>query len=308
MLLPVAPCAAVIIYSDPGRLTTPPAGKLADSGYQYEGQFEAFTGTPIAPNFFITASHIGGGVGQGFLFDGGEYSTIAEYDDPNSDLRIWQISGTFSTYAPLYTKKNEKGKAISVFGRGTDRGAAVAIKKKLRGWKWGATDSSLSWGTNKISGTENFGPDIGNVLEFAFKGSKSKPYEAALSEGDSGGGVFIKVGKTWELAGVNYSADGPFSFDTNPANKFSASLVNESGLYTFSQTNQAIALKGAKPTLSYATRISTEIPWIDSVLAGHAGADVAMNTFSNTVPEPAGAAIILIALLPGRMRRQKKSG
>src|ERR1700753_2062526 len=81
-----APCYGVIVYSDPGRLTTAPTGTLANSGWQFEGQWAgAYTGTPIAPDYFITASHIGGSVGGTFTLNGVNYTTTAEYTDPDSD-------------------------------------------------------------------------------------------------------------------------------------------------------------------------------------------------------------------------------
>src|SRR4029077_8690414 len=67
-LLAVTPSRAVILYGtdDPGENTTAPGGALADSGWQYEGQFIGFLGTVIASNYFVTANHIGGSVGQVF--------------------------------------------------------------------------------------------------------------------------------------------------------------------------------------------------------------------------------------------------
>lgn len=303
------PCSAVIVYSDPGRLTAPPTGKLADSGWQYEGEFQGFTGTPIGPDYFITASHIGGSVGSIFTLNDARYTTTAFYDDPNTDLRIWKIDGTFPAFAPLYTKKGVNHKKIVVFGRGTDRGSPVTLGNKFKGWQWGAADSSLSWGTNNITASTNFGGDIGNVLEFKFNGKKSKPDEASISAGDSGGGVFIKVHKTWELAGVNYSTDGPFSFDSNPANEFSASLIDQGGLYTFNDKNQPIFIRDVaanKPSINYATRINTEADWINSVLAGDASPGESLAaSFSNTVPEPGEALLVLpiFAYICGRQRR-----
>lgn len=287
-------CLAVIVYTDPGRLDTAPTGKLANAGWQYEGNFFGFTGTAIAPNYFITAAHIGGGVGQGFLYNGAEYITTAFYDDPNSDLRIWKVDGTLPAYATIDAKKNEVGKQAIIFGRGTDRGDALIVKKKVRGWEWGAADDNLSWGTNRISSaTKINGGD--NVLAFKFSASKSKPDEATISEGDSGGGVFVKIGKSWELAGVNFTASGPYSLDSNPADEFNASLFNAAGFYTFTSNNQPIFTKGASPTIDYATRLSTESVWINRVLSGLATpSDIVSSNSLNALPEPAPAAIVII--------------
>src|SRR4030095_4654023 len=112
-------------------------------------------GTPIASNFFITAAHFGGTPGELFNFQGVNYVTDAFFDDPNSDLRIWKVTGTFPTFAPLYTKSDEVGKSFVVFGRGTQRGAQVTSAGMVRGWLWGNSDAVQRWGTNDVSRINN---------------------------------------------------------------------------------------------------------------------------------------------------------
>ena len=53
-----------------------------------------YLGTPIASNYFITAKHIGGSIGQTISFGGTNYTTTAVFPDPASDLQIWKIAGT----------------------------------------------------------------------------------------------------------------------------------------------------------------------------------------------------------------------
>src|SRR5204862_4490289 len=93
----------VILYSSSTRNTAAPTGTLSTAGWQYQGQFGQFLGTPIAPHYFVTAQHIGGSVGQAFYYGGKTYTTSAAYDDPTTDLRIWHVNGTFSSFAPMYT-------------------------------------------------------------------------------------------------------------------------------------------------------------------------------------------------------------
>src|SRR6185436_10644721 len=52
---------AVIFWStsDPSYNTTAPTGALAGSGWQYEGKWGSFLGTVIAPQYFVTAEHVG---------------------------------------------------------------------------------------------------------------------------------------------------------------------------------------------------------------------------------------------------------
>src|ERR1700732_1306271 len=117
-----APAVAVILYGtgDPSVNTTAPTGAFANSGWQFEGQFDGFLGTVIAPNQFITAKHIGGTVGDIFTFNGTNYTTTAVFPDPSSDLQIWQVSGTFPIQAPLYAGSpgSEVNLFLMVFGRG----------------------------------------------------------------------------------------------------------------------------------------------------------------------------------------------
>ena len=74
---------AVLFQStgDPAYNTSAPSGALANSGWQYEGFWSTsvevstnvyavgnFLGTPIAPRFFITATHIFGTSNDVFMF------------------------------------------------------------------------------------------------------------------------------------------------------------------------------------------------------------------------------------------------
>lgn len=121
------PASGVILWStgDPTYNTTEPTGALAGSGWQYEGHWGSFLGTPIAPRYFVTAKHVGGAVGDMFTYQGISYTTVAYYDDPGSDLRIWKVNGLFPAFAPLYTASDELGKSLVVIGRGTQRGEPI---------------------------------------------------------------------------------------------------------------------------------------------------------------------------------------
>src|SRR5215208_2053321 len=95
---------AVIFAStgDPTFNTTEPTGQYAGSGWQFEGQWNGFIGTPIAPDYFIAASHIGGQVGGTFIFQGLPYTTDNTFNIPSTDLQLWHVVSTFPSYAPLY--------------------------------------------------------------------------------------------------------------------------------------------------------------------------------------------------------------
>ena len=131
--------------------------RLLDTGVTIEGPFKL---PPLAllpaedqvfVAAFVRASHLGGVVGGSITFRGVNYKTTAAWDDPNTDLKIYKVSGTFPSFAPLYTLSNETGKRGMVFGRGTGRGSAVVKNGATKGWKWAAQDQVMSWGENKVA-------------------------------------------------------------------------------------------------------------------------------------------------------------
>ena len=126
-----APATAVLFAStsDPAFNTSAPDGALQDSGWQYEGAWalDTKTGTPVAEQCFVTASHVGGSVGDPFVFAGHSYVTDRVDLDPNADLAIWHVTESFPRWAPLYRKADEVGKDLVVIGRGTQRGGDVMV-------------------------------------------------------------------------------------------------------------------------------------------------------------------------------------
>ncbi len=263
--------------SAPGNNTNPPTGDLADSGWQLQGQWGLFLGTPIAPNLFVTAKHVGGGIGQEFQFQGRSYTTIDAFDAPESDLRIWKVCGIFPTHATLYTAGNEIGKSLVVIGRGTQRSEEVVAPEGLgtglKGWKWGAADHLQRWGENVVAGIVDGGVNFGELVSATFDAAGGDN-EAHLSNGDSGGGLFIKEAGIWKLAGINYSVDGPFNTSTN-GNGFNAAIFDQGGLYTKPEGNTWVLsadLPVDRPSAFYATRISANLTWINSIVAAHSAA------------------------------------
>jgi hypothetical protein len=278
----------VILYWTPDRATWAPTScTYADSGWQYQGLWSFYQGTPIAPNYFITAKHVGGSVGNVFTYNGQAYTTTASYASPGSDLTIWKVSAAFDTYAPLYTLSNEVSKTMTVYGRGTARGSAVTVGGQTKGWTWGTFDHARSWGSNKVDAITNGGAGLGSLLSFKFDASGDY-YEGSLSLGDSGGGVFIKDGSTWKLAGINYGTDGYYSYTGQTGTGFSAAIFDQGGLYVGANSSwtykpdQAANLPGG----SYATRISSNMSWIRSIIGTPA-----------PVPEPASMAILILGAM-----------
>ena len=264
------PVDGVILYGtgDPGANTSAPGGVLANSGWQYEGQFGAFLGTVIASNYFVTAKHIGGSVGDVFTFNGNNYITTAVFDDPPSDLRIWKVNGTFPIHAPIYSAAagSEVNLALVVVGRGTQRGQPVLVGNDMHlgGWLWGSSDNVQRWGTNVV-GSVVTDPIYGKLLRAPFN-ANAGPNESHLSVGDSAGAFFVfnPNSSAWELAGINFSVDGPFSASANGSNPFDAAMFDTTGLFV--QDEQGAWIAAPNPSAFYSTEIAAHKGFIEAIV------------------------------------------
>src|ERR1051325_714015 len=173
----------------PGVITIGPrqlvnaTDNIAENRAQYIGLWGAEIGTPIGPRYFVTAYHVGdaGGGGSFTYYNGTATPTTyqAVFAARQDDLAVWQLtaaSPSFTRWAPLYTASNETGQALSVLGRGTDKGPEVRYPEntgELRGWRWGTPDGAVTWGTNTVTEVWAFDPPApagfgGDYLYFEF--------------------------------------------------------------------------------------------------------------------------------------------
>ena len=271
LFMTMAPLRAVVLYGtgDPTANTTAPTGTWANSGWQYVGQLSGgLDGTVIASNYFATAKHIGGNVGDTFNFNGVNYTMTASFPDPFSDLQIWRVAGTFPIHAPIFSGAagSEVNSALVVIGRGRQRGGAVLVgnDSHLGGWLWGTSDNVQRWGTNVV-GSIYTDPTYGDLLRAPFD-SNAGPNEAHLSPGDSGGAVFVLNTNTnnWELAGINLAADGPFSTSASGTNSFNASMFDSTGLFVPDDAGGWTT--APNPSAFYSTEIAAHRGFIQSVV------------------------------------------
>lgn len=307
---------AVIVMGPQGRNLTAPA-----QGWLYQGSYRGFLGTPIAPNYFITAAHIGGGPGDTFVYPNASgaqtnYTVIASFDDPGTDLRIHRVSTSFDSWAPLWDASvdgSESGKSLLVFGRGRGRGAEVwgpsstssssptrgRRTSELKGWEWGVDDGQRSWGTNTVLGVANGGSELGQLLVFDFS-KNGGVNEAGVSGGDSGGAVFIQgAGGVWKLAGITYGTN--FQFRRTPtSDTFNATLFDTGGFYQPSGSDWVLTPESNadQPVFGYSTRIASTSAtnWINSVI----------NSPPIVVPEPASVSMLVLGA--GMLLRRRRAG
>ena len=296
----------IVLYDtdNPSANNTAPTGTYVDSGWAYQGKFGSFLGTMIGEQYFITAQHIGvqgtsfvsgaefnGVVDVTYTIDTSANGGVGFWDISGTDLRIFKINESFSSWAELYTGSSELGKTMVTFGRGGVRGAEVTLGPTVHGWYTNPADGIARWGANEVSGVFNTG--VGQVLAAQFNAVAGQN-EATLSSGDSGGAVFIQDGGQWKLAGINYAVDG--MFDTNNTvgdfNEFEAALFDKGGFYegTDSSGWNFVTNTGFdKPSSMYASRISASAAEIMAIVA---------------VPEP--STLMLLALAGTAMLRRRR--
>jgi len=296
--------AVIIIGSTTGNTSAPSNSDLATRWNQV-GNWGSYLGTPIATNFFMTAKHIGGTIGDSITFpdDSSSYQTVARVDDPSSDLSIWQISSAFpaSKVVPMYSGTSFSANApLTVFGRGVPRtgtavtGARAPNGTESKGWTWGSPSQTRSWGTNTLDGIAN-GGSAGLQLAYDFD-SNGGFDQGILSIGDSAGPVFIQQSSQWRLAGINYAV-GPITVrETAGGPDITAALYDSSGLYSYNASAGSWLLEPAtlakQPAYSYSTSIPDRSAWVSSVIA---------------VPEPTSLVLLVTALLFGPLGLRRSS-
>ena len=95
--------SAVIFVStgDPDHNTVPPSNPAEAKAWHLQGTWKTCQGTPIAPQWFVTAKHIGGFVGEVFTFQGKPYTAVARVLDPETDLALWGAAEVFPGFAEI---------------------------------------------------------------------------------------------------------------------------------------------------------------------------------------------------------------
>jgi len=300
----------IVLYDTDNALTntTAPTGSLAGSGWDFQGEYGSYLGTMIGPQHFITAQHFG--TQGGTFVSTAEFNGVADatytidaaanggqgyWNIAGTDLRVFKVVETFSSYATLYSGSGEVGLDLVVFGRGGPRGAEVMLGPEAKGWLHTGADGVARWGENTVSATLMSG---GGPLLAATFSAVAVQNEATLSVGDSGGGVFVNDGGLWKLAGINYGVDG--LFDTNNTTgdgmEFSAALFDKGGFYEGSDGtgwNLVPDLAGDVPSRMYSSRISSSLTEIQGIVG---------------VPEPGGLLLLAVAGLAALAERRRAVG
>ena len=149
-----------------------------------------------------------------------------------------------------------------MIGRGTQRGPEVFSSNTLRGWHWGPGDQVQRWGENVVTAIKQRPP--GGEMLYALFDKAGLPNESHLSNGDSGGAVFLDDGGVWKLGGINYDVDGAFYIGQMASGGFLAALFDQRGFYD--ENRHFVSGSAPVPSGFYASRISSRVEWIDSVV------------------------------------------
>lgn len=288
------PVHAVIVYRDPGRLTTLPvlAGGV-QPGWQYVGLTDGYGGVPIGPRAWVTAAHLTDTSSRSFWYANAGSTGLIQYFGTRAavdgDLAVMVLDAgqpDFQQWAPVWSGSSGPplGQAVYMYGHGTLRGGevtnAVPTPGTPKGWYWGAGDSSLSYGTNQLASLSSVFGSTQYRMTFSQPTGPGAPpdTEGMFSLGDSGGGVFAlnAAANRWELVGINSAVElvsatpgGPYLY---------AALYDARGFYT---DTSLITGDTNVPLSSFAIAL----PYYGSFLAPYLA----------PVPEPSTAALVAAA-------------
>lgn len=269
-LLAAAHAHAVICIGP--RQVVAPADKLAGGIAQYVGRFGNYTGTPIAPRYFVAANHIGNAGAGVFIYANGtatETTYACSLAGVDQDVAVYKLNDaqpSFTLWAPIYTRTNEVGLPLVCLGRGRDKGPPLNQAGNFIGWFWASTDDFvLTHGTNAVSTTMVFGGPpgfAGDYLLFTFDQAAGNT-EACAALNDSSGPIFITdpADGVVKLAATITAVDGGYSGTANGP-QFSGALFDTRGLFV-----GATLIQGPNPIPinTYAARMSTRQTFLRAV-------------------------------------------
>jgi hypothetical protein len=199
LLLLAAPARALIIDSGDGQgNTTAPAD---DPGFDHVGRVNSPSGVYLGNGWVLTAAHVIIGEtefgGVGYLPVPGSAVQLVNPNQSLADLQVFQIDPSPSLpLLPIRSTTPNQNANVTMIAVGLSRGDPTSWMG-YDGYYWGATDGKR-WGTNRVSGTAY----IGTHSFFTSFTEGGTTHEAHGASGDSGGGVFVKNGGVWELAGL----------------------------------------------------------------------------------------------------------
>ncbi len=226
--------AVVIAGGDGSGNTSTPSGAGNDPGFANIGTFLGASCVYLGNGWVLTAAHIDYNYGTGtpilpssVQFGGSSYATASGslHQLTNNgtagmtaltDLVLFQLTSDPSLPSlSISSSSPTVGQSITMIGNGLNRASGTTYWNadwSQSSHSYGTysgfqtTDSNtVRWGTNTVGQTgQNVNAGEGSV--YAFNSSQFSSLgganEAQAVTGDSGGGVFVKNGSSWQLAGI----------------------------------------------------------------------------------------------------------
>ncbi|MHA3772873.1 peptidase S1 [Verrucomicrobiota bacterium sgz303538] len=209
---------ALIVYgSDTGGTTDNTMPPTNNAPWNYVASIDGNSGASgvyLGYGYVITANHVTGALAS-VSISGSVYAIDQSYTPlqiGGADIKLLRIIGDpgLAPITLIGANDDDTGKDATVIGWGVGKGADVTGQ----GWNWGDDYSRMErWGLNTTGSSYVTSGGL-SLLYTEFNrpgallgGSSAGADEATLSLGDSGGGLFIKYGNTWKLAGIIAGVD-----------------------------------------------------------------------------------------------------
>ena len=229
------PARAVVVDQLGGGNFTAPAD---DPGWNNVGAIWVGGGVYLGDGWVLTADHIGSG--SGFTLGGTTYSMVAGTGhqltnngvagvSASTDLYLFRIDGRPNVpNVTIASVGAQPGDTVTMIGRGRNQETTLTSwTVNTNTWSWSVSPPATNpnyfgfqttsaqdktWGTNVIAATgwlsEGTGqPDLMALATTFTHGPGAVAGEGQVVWGDSGGGVFVKQGGRWNLAGIIIAQD-----------------------------------------------------------------------------------------------------
>ena len=224
----LAPVARGVIVAggDGSQNTTAPEG---GRGWDYVGRITSANGAPssvtyLRNNWFVTAYHVKQydnptGVilgGSSYSIDANSWTRITNSSGSavNTDLILFQVEEDVGLPDITIASTPANGTELTMIGNGRNRAPDLtqwlvsgSTWKEVDsggnhfGYKW-ASGATKHWGVNTKASNDRLRSDGFGLTDMFRTDFDDEAGQAQAATYDSGGGVFVKNGDEWQLAGI----------------------------------------------------------------------------------------------------------